>query len=156
MKHGTLGVLVILFGSIAGPVATARSAGTAENPDADRKAVEAVERDWLNGISDRPTLERVLASDFVHPVSAGVFLSKEQHIEWSVHHPRPAGRTARFERLDVRLYGETAIATGIVAETDAAGADPRRTVFSDVFVRREGRWQAVNACETPVGAPPPR
>ena len=154
MKHPALWVLAILFSSIAGPTASARPAGAAAAADADRKAVEAVERDWLSGLSDRATLARVLADDFVHPVSAGVFLTKEQHIEWSVHHPRPAGRTARFERLDVRLYGETAIATGIVLETDAAGADPRRTVFSDVFVRREGRWQAVNACETPVGVPP--
>jgi Domain of unknown function (DUF4440) len=86
----------------------------------------------------------------VHPVAAGVFLTRAQHIDWAVRHPRPAGRRVRFETLTVRLYGDTAIAQGIVLNTNAAGADARRTIFTDVFVRRGGRWQAVSACEVPV------
>src|SRR5690242_4803839 len=115
MSRRTWGLLVCVLAMTLAPGRRSEGAGGAE---VDRKAVEALEHDWLKGISDRATLERVLANDFVHPVSAGVFLSKEQHIEWAVSHPRAAERKAEFERLDVRLFGETAIATGIVAETD--------------------------------------
>lgn len=111
------------------------------------RAVEALEHDWLDHVSDRATLERVLAADFVHVVPEAGFLSREQHIAWIVAHPRPAERRARFETLRVRVYGATAIATGIVLNTNSAGADARRSVFTDVFVLRNGRWQAVNAQE---------
>ena len=36
--------------------------------DTDRDAIVALEQQWLAGLHDRATLERVLADDFVHPV----------------------------------------------------------------------------------------
>jgi hypothetical protein len=51
------------------------------------------------------------------------------HIAWVVGHTPPPTRRAHFERLDVRVYGDTAVATGII--------------FTDVFVRKdEGRQGA--------------
>jgi len=113
----------------------------------DRQTILRLEQEWLNAESDGATLERLLADDFLHPVAAGVFLDKRQHIDWSVQHPRPAGRKAKFERLDVRLYGNVAIATGIVADADASGDNLRRSIFTDVFAQRQGQWQAVSAEE---------
>ena len=117
---------------------------------ADRQAIEGLEQEWLQNESDKPTLERLLADDFMHQVPTGLFLTKAQHIDWSVRHPRPANRKARFEKLDVRVYGDAAIATGIVVDTDANGGDARRSIFTDVFVRRNDRWQAVSAAENAV------
>jgi hypothetical protein len=115
---------------------------------ADSASVVAIEREWLAALSDSATLERVLAPDFVHQLASGDEIGKREHIAFVVAHPLP--RIERvFERLDVRLYGTTAIATGIVR----ANADPpQRTVFTDVFVKRAGRWQAVSAQETPIVA----
>jgi hypothetical protein len=126
--------------------------GPAPDSEADRAAIEKLEHEWLDAESDRPTFERILASDFLHQVPAGVFLSNNQHIDWSVKHPRPANRKARFEKLEVRLYADTAIASGIVDDTNASGSDLRRSIFTDVFVRRNGQWQAVNAAENFVRA----
>jgi hypothetical protein len=64
-----------------------------------------------------------------------------------VKHPHPAGHKARFEKLEVRVYGETAIANRIVEASDGPDDKSKRTVFTDVFVYRAGRWQAVNAQE---------
>jgi Domain of unknown function (DUF4440) len=124
--------------------------GASRTPAMDRKAVEALEQEWLAGTSDRATLERILAPDFAHPVTAGIVLTKQQHIGWAVKHPRPANRKARFEELNVRLYGDAAIANGIVEETDLSGGDAKRTIFTDVFVYRHGRWVAVNAQENAI------
>ncbi|HEU4752157.1 MAG TPA: nuclear transport factor 2 family protein [Armatimonadota bacterium] len=108
----------------------------------------ALEHEWLQA-RDAATLERILASDFVHPVPSGVLLTRAQHIAWVVAHPRPESSKARFESLRVRFYGTTAIANGVVV-AQAPGQAPRRTVFTDVFVYRDHRWQAVNAQENVV------
>jgi hypothetical protein len=147
---GWLVWLVYLAAWAPSPVVAAQ-----KSAEEDKKQIELLEHEWLDGGGDRATLERVLASDFVHPVSAGVFLSKEQHIAWSLAHPRPANRRARFETLDVRLYGDAAIANGIVENTDLSGSDRLRTIFTDVFVRRGEQWQAVSACENTVTLDPP-
>jgi len=120
------------------------------DPESDRQAIRKLEQDWLNGEDDRATLERILADDFMHPVAVGLFLNKQEHIDWSVKHPRPRDRKARFATLNLRLLGDTAIATGIVENTDASGGDVRRTIFTDVFAFRQGQWRAVNAQENAV------
>jgi len=119
-------------------------------PETDRTSIEILEHDWLAHESDRASLERILADDFVHVVPEGVFLTREQQLEWALKYPRPSSRRTRFEDLRVRLYGDTAVATGIVDNSDAAGADVRRTIFTDVFVYRGGAWRAVNAQENAV------
>ena len=118
----------------------------------DERIVAALEQEWLEHEHDRATLERILADDFVHPVPQGIFLTKQQHIDWAVSHPAPLGRTLRFERLDVRRFGDVEIASGIVLDTDASGSDARRTIFTDVFAWREGLWRAVNAQENAIEA----
>lgn len=108
----------------------------ARSPASDRAAIEQLEHQWLNAESDRATLERILADDFAHPVAAGIVLTKAQHIDWATRHPRPATRQARFERLDVRLFPDTAIATGIVNETGPSGANSRRAIFGRFLLSR--------------------
>ncbi len=108
----------------------------------------AVEQLWLDHFADASVLEDILADDFTHPVAAGVILSKRQHIEWARAHPQRSGVALSFETLDVRLYGSIAIATGVTVRRE--GASIERTVFTDVFAYRDGRWRAVSAQETPI------
>ena len=138
----TAGSLLVLL--VARPVSTA-----ARPAESDQHAVEALEHQWLWGEHDRAALDTILADDFIHPVTAGVFLTKSQHIGWAVSHPAPADRRRRFDGLRIRVYGQAAVATGTVVSIDRAGHEDR-TVFTDVFVRRNGRWQAVNAQENAV------
>jgi hypothetical protein len=51
----------------------------------------------------------------------------------------------------VRIYGEVAIATGIVSLVCDQDSKPKRTAFTDVVVRRAGKWLTVNAQELPLG-----
>lgn len=119
-------------------------------PLSDQKIVETLEKQWLAGEHDRAALDTILAPDFVHPVATGAFLTKTQHINWASTHPAPQGRRQQFDQLQVRIYGSAAVVTGMVISTDDAGhAD--KSVFTDVFAKRAGRWQAVNAQENAVG-----
>ncbi len=86
----------------------------------------------------------------MHPVFTGDFLTKAQHIDWFTTQPRPANLKPRFERLDIRLYGDVGIANGTVMMSDENGKETGRNVFTDVFAYRDGRWQAINGQETDV------
>jgi hypothetical protein len=52
--------------------------------------------------------------------------------------------------MQVRVYGDVGVVNGIVLTTDEQGREVERTIFTDVFVRRNGRWEAVNAQENAV------
>ncbi|HZR04462.1 MAG TPA: nuclear transport factor 2 family protein [Candidatus Udaeobacter sp.] len=124
-------------------------AASQRSAESDRQALIAIENEWLTA-HDAPTLERILAADFVHPVPSGDFLTRAQHIEWVTKHPPAANLKSRFDRLDVRLYGDVGIANGSVVTRDENGKEIGRNVFTDVFLFRDGRWQAINGQETEV------
>jgi ketosteroid isomerase-like protein len=112
----------------------------------DREAVTQLENQWLHA-KDAATLDRILAPDFVHVIPADHLLTKQEHISWFVKHPEPSDRHTKFDKFQVRFYGDTAIVNGSVIATDHRGKELDRTMFTDVFVLRNGRWQAVNGQE---------
>ena len=116
----TLLLALALLGLCASAQAQTRSA------DADRAAIEALEQRWLAHLTDPAALEDILANDFAHPVAAGIVLNKRQHIDWARAHPTPPGVIVRFETLDVRLYGDVAVATGITARREGGNAASAR------------------------------
>lgn len=139
--------LLALIAAIAIALFSSRARAQSRTTERDRQALIALENDWLAHLRDSATLERILAPDFVHAVEPGEFLTKEQHISWNAKHPLAANHKARFEKLQVKLYGDVGIASGIVASSE--GADHvARTLFTDIFAFRNGRWQAVHAQET--------
>jgi hypothetical protein len=116
----------------------------------DRDGLIALENDWLKNEHNAAKLEHILASDFRHPVVTGDVLTKPQHIEFSSKHVPPPDRTQHFEGLQVRIYGDVGIVNGLVVTTNKGGNTVNTTVFTDVFVYQDGRWQAVNAQENAV------
>jgi len=121
----------------------------------ERQTVEDLERHWLAVEDDPSALESVLAEDFVHVLPSG-FVTKRQQLDFMRTHARPNDPASkRFEDLRVRVYGSAAIATGIVVATAPDGT-VRKTIFTDVFANRNGRWQAVNAQELPMSGGPSR
>jgi hypothetical protein len=145
---------IIVLASFAGLVlaGVASAACPPRSPSVDKQTLRDLEAAWLTA-HDRPTLERILADDFQHPVFTGDVLTKPQHIEWAVAHPLPPGVQIAFTRLEVRLFGDTALVSGALARTDDQGKLLSRNVFTDVFLYRRCRWQAVSAQETEVLTP---
>jgi ketosteroid isomerase-like protein len=115
--------------------------------------VKAVEQRWLEN-EDRPdVVQSILADDFVHVLPVGI-INKEDQLAFLRKHPNAFPGSKHFEELRVRIYGDVAIATGIVSTVHDPGAKANRTAFTDVFVRREGKWLAVNAQELPLQSQP--
>lgn len=95
--------------------------------------------------------EGVLAPDGVHIVASGQRYTNREILDYYRKHRDPPSKPkAQFKQLNVRVYGDTAIADGT---TEIAGAKPgeaHEDRFTDVFEKRNGRWVAINEQETPV------
>lgn len=129
------------------PVMWARERGPeSSNATLATQTIRQLEQRWLANEDNPAVLDSILANDFIHVLPEG-FISKQEHMAFVRSHPfRQA--TRKFERLDVRIYGTVAIATGVVLAIPAGTGTPERTLFTDVFAFRHGHWQAVNAQET--------
>ena len=134
--------------------AFAQAPRTPQNPaaplDMENAQIVQLEHRWLNAQStgNAAELDKILASDFVRPYpSDGQFITKAEMMAYLRTHPFPhqSGPKQHFAQLRVSLFGNVAIARGLLTATDAHGAVVTKTLFTDVFVRGQGRWQAVSA-----------
>ncbi|HXT86346.1 MAG TPA: nuclear transport factor 2 family protein [Verrucomicrobiae bacterium] len=151
-RIGAIALTVALFYCAAGLLFARSGKSSATSQSAAQQAVTQLEQKWLQNEDDPATLNSILADDFVHVLPSG-FISKQQHIAFVQAHPQQKLLKRHFEQLRVRVYGNVAIANGIVAELPAKAAKDGaalKMLFTDVFVFRNGRWQAVNAQETPM------
>lgn len=116
--------------------------------DYDRGEVIRLAHQWLHAsmTRDKAVLTRILADDFIDTSYRGTLRTKADVLAASA----APGTSQHLASLKVRFYGDTAIMTGVnhvVGPNKAWTADVR---FTDVYVKRGGRWQAVSAQETPV------
>jgi ketosteroid isomerase-like protein len=137
----------------------------AHPPGSERNAASlmALEQQWLAALHRRDvtTLARILAREFIDSDYLGHAIPRAQYLAYFAHaarHPAPPLRQ-QFEACRVRFVagGEVAIVTGVVvteptagsrATASSASSGSRQSRFTDVFVWREGRWQAVTGQET--------
>ena len=143
------GLLALILLSLPGGI----SPGRAQSDRAAERALLSLERRWLAAEDNPDSLDVILADDFVHVLPSG-FVTKRQQIAFLRSHPARVQGTKRFAQLHVRIYGEAGVVTGIVVATAPDGR-VRKTAFTDMFARRNGRWQAVNAQELPLAGTPP-
>lgn len=118
--------------------------------------VMQVEQEWLEALQrhDAKTLDRILAPEWTDNDWQGRLLTRSDYLAYFARTPAPSVLAQQhFVETIVRFLanGDVAIVTGMVVTdaTDASGAKaPRPSRFTDVFVWRDGRWQAVSAQET--------
>src|SRR5262249_43990662 len=122
----------------------------AQGPSSDKQdqaALIELENEWLANLHNPAGVEKILSPDFLHPLPTGDFVTKQQHIQFVSTHLPPPNRRQRFDQMQVRVYGDVGIVNGIVLTSDEQGRELERSVFTDAFVRRNGRWEAINAQE---------
>lgn len=103
---------------------------------------------WPKG--DKQTIDRILAPDWSVTNALGQVQTKEQVLRDAFQSGILKVRSAKLDEINVRLFGNTAVATGqSVSEGLYAGTPFGATLrFTDVFVKRKRHWQAVasHAC----------
>lgn len=125
-------------------------------------ALMSVEHEWLAALDrhDVTTLARILGREFIDSDFQGDAIARAQYLGYfarPVARPSPPVRQ-EFADTKVRFVacGEVAIVTGVVitqtaASNTATSSGPhavRHSRFTDVFVWRGARWQAVTGQET--------
>lgn len=132
--------------------ANANSESTDDDAPTDRDAVLSdlteVENEWIqaNIAGDKAALDRILATEYTGTSSDGIVQSKVQSLETA----QPVTNVKNWKMSDehVSLIGGTAIMTGILDWATTSGKDRYR--FTDTFVWRDGRWQAIGSQASPV------
>jgi uncharacterized protein (TIGR02246 family) len=118
----------------------------------DERDIRQVLADWLTALQrgDLAALERIIAEDYIITVG-GRQLDRDEDLE-----PIRAGKlhfaSATTDSVRVRVFGIAAVVTGIGAYRISMGeksADVRER-FTDVYVKRGGRWQPVASHSTPL------
>jgi ketosteroid isomerase-like protein len=129
--------------ALAGPVSPAAPA----TPGADRGRIAALEQHWLAAIRNRDhhALESILADGFTDITVTGEKRGRREAIALAV---APADTTQTIIQLDVRVFDNTAIATGINQVHSRTQGWTAEVAFTDVFIREHGDWRAISAQET--------
>ena len=101
---------------------------------------------------DRATMERFYADDYIYNHSNGTVTNKTQEIaEYMSSDLKWTAQTTAD--LKVRVYHDVAVVTGVSTLTGSAkgyASGPRR--FTEIWVRRNGRWQTIGGQSTIVPA----
>jgi ketosteroid isomerase-like protein len=157
MKRGLLIAMACLAPIV--PAAAGPPDGT------DEREIRELEAQFGRAVvtGDRAFYERVLAEDFTHTSHTGVFKTRAEFMAENKFVEKKdfqSGRT-RYDAYDVddlaiRIYGDTAIVTG---RTSPKGQNAQGRPISGqyrylrVWVKRQGRWQAVAFEGTRIAQP---
>ena len=110
------------------------------------RAIEALEDKRYEAMkrADREALEQLLADDLTYVHTSGRVETKSQFIN-SIESGEILYRSIDREDVQVRIYGSTAVVTGLANVTvELRGrVEHLRIRFIDVYVRQNGRWNMV-------------
>ena len=116
----------------------------------DVRILKKLEQDWLDSYreGDAQKMSKILADDFIGRWGDGSTQTKVEQL-MAIRNGEEKHSANRLVECNVRIYGDTAVVTGIQTEQSMLeGRDGSGTYsYTDVFVKRHGQWQVV-ASET--------
>ncbi len=113
----------------------------------DAHAIAAIEQDiaraWVAG--DRAAIDAILASDWSVTDAGGNVLTRQQVMSGAFESGDRQIDAMTIDDVTIRVLGEAAVATGRTRASGTHRGTHASVVlrFTDVFVRRDGRWQIV-------------
>jgi ketosteroid isomerase-like protein len=116
-------------------------AGCESTPVNNEQEIIALEDRYMVAIvqEDRPTLERLYASDYYSVTATGVVFDRAAAL--ASYGPNRITQASANE-MRVRFYGDAALVIGRYDQIDSNG--PWSGRFTAVWVRRGGTWQLVS------------
>ena len=150
MRRAIASVVVLL-----GYLGTSTQIRGAQQSSAEQQLMQ-LERDWCtaNVKKDVAVISRILADDYTGVGSRGTAQTKAETL--ADLNDKTSGFTSCVDgNVKVRIYGEAAVVTGLGTRGGTYKGVPfkdRQFLWTDTFVRREGRWQCVASQATVVAA----
>jgi len=128
--------------------------GQSDGKSAEQTLIQ-MEHDWSQADTkkDAAALNRILAEDWIGIDFEGTVQTKAQALE-GIKSDSTSLETTVLSDMKVRIYGNAAIVTGTDTEkSEYHGKDSSgKYLWTDVFVLRDGRWQAVSSQSTKLAA----
>ncbi len=126
-------------------------AQTKPSKDSAEQSLIRMELDWSEADvkKDAAALNRILAEDWMGIDFQGTVMTKADVMK-DLHSDATATESTELREIKVRIFGSTALVSGTEIEKsqykgkDSSGA----YIWTDVFVLRNGRWQAVSSQST--------
>ena len=117
----------------------------AQTRNADEQQLIQLERDLAkaNVTKDVALARRVLADDYTGATSRGTTYTKAEAIAGM---QRDNFASFDVDNMKLRIYGDAAVVTGRSTYSgtfEGAKYTNRQVIFTDTFVKRDGRWQQV-------------
>ena len=142
-------LLILLMGATGGPLA----APGRTNVSAAEDSVRAVETARGQALvrADTVVLSRMLGDEFVEISRLGTVRTRAANIR-DIASGELKLTSVRYDSLTVRIYGEVAVLQGIADNTGTFRGFPfaGKIRYTRIFVRRDGRWQAVAMQQTSI------
>jgi hypothetical protein len=141
-----LGLCALVF-ILATPVVT-QDAGSSESK------IVALEKAWNQAYKfrDKKALGEILDDSMILVNDDGSLLSRNEFLASVATAKSSDEQQAESGSIFVRLFGNTAIATGIFRASDVEHGKPhlKRNRFIDTWVSKNGSWVCVAAVATPI------
>jgi len=104
---------------------------------------QQIAKAWVE--RDRSTIDAILAPEWSVTDASGQVLTKEQVLRETFASTDRRIDSMAIDDVHVRLFGDVAVATGRTRASGSYRGTSSSVVlrFTDVFVRRDGRWRAV-------------
>jgi hypothetical protein len=116
----------------------------------DKASALDFERAWLQVLKQKnvPALDCMLAADFKDTSRRGVLRPKSQVLRELPLHREQDNYQQTFAELEASLFGDTAVARGVIVVADPQGHEILRVRFTDVLYFSKNHWFAVASQET--------
>jgi hypothetical protein len=147
----TFGLAVaLLVATIHGAGLATQEKGTESPPEEAVRALEIKRGDALLH-ADTTALSRMVADEFVEVSRFGQLRTKADNIR-DIASGDLKLTSVKYDDLTVRIYGDMAVLVGVADNTGTFRGAPfsGKIRYSRIFVRRDGRWQAVLMQQTPL------
>ena len=139
-------LIKLLLMTVVFPLATTNKLNA--SPEEDAKAVAALDAKYQGAVkaNDAPTMDQILADDFILVTGRGSVFSKADLIDSA------RKKEVTYERQDeepgtqkVRVWGNTAVVTALLWIKSLRGGKPAdyKLWFSDTYVRTPTGWRYV-------------
>lgn len=137
--------LPLLFAALCWPSALA--AATCPSQPKTEAALLDLERSWAHALGqhDANTVSCLLADEFQDAGTEGELHDRAAALA-RIPQRRPSQNL--LEDMQAHIYGDTALVRGLNRVLDPTGKLLARVRFTDIFIYRDGRWQAVAGHET--------
>ena len=152
----TIALLVVVMAAVAGGFAqNQKDAAGQHSADAERQTLIDVDNKWIDALvkSDFTTLDSILADTYVD-TDEHSHRGNKQDVMSFLKSGDAKFDSIKLSDVQVHIYGEAAVAIGTAVQAGnfLGGPLAANIIFTDTFVRQNGRWRAV-ASHRSVAAP---